>query len=169
MPIPSQQEQDDFRSPLDVFLKRAAVELWNRDRLREVGSSILRIMASNSNPRAARADDDVAGNLANELFVSIGCRIMLQENIWTDRRLVNGPFATVRDIIWSATTVDALHTRPDALIVTVDGYTKPAWKTDYQGRALLPTLPVTRTFLVDGHECHRTQFPIQSCVYDMLL
>ncbi|KAJ5130115.1 uncharacterized protein N7515_006154 [Penicillium bovifimosum] len=65
-------------------------------------------------------------------------------------RLVIGTFATIRDIIWSATDVDPLHTRPGALIVTVDGYTGPAWKTDDQGRALLPILPVTRTSLIDG-------------------
>ncbi|KAJ5146226.1 uncharacterized protein N7515_000790 [Penicillium bovifimosum] len=50
----------------------------------------------------------------------------------TERGLVNGAFVTVQDIIWVATDVDRLHTRPDALIVTVGGYSGPAWKTDDQ-------------------------------------
>ncbi|KAJ5565757.1 hypothetical protein N7535_007395 [Penicillium sp. DV-2018c] len=47
--------------------------------------------------RAAKAEDDAAMSLPNELFVSIGCRIMLQNNLWTERGLVNGAFATLRD------------------------------------------------------------------------
>ncbi|KAJ5542939.1 hypothetical protein N7535_005361 [Penicillium sp. DV-2018c] len=90
------------------------------------------------------------GSLPNELHVSIGCRLMLQSNLWTERGPVNGAFATVRDIIWLSTTVDPLNTSHDALIVTFDAYIGPVWMTDAQGRA----------FQCDGHDCHRTQFPV---------
>jgi ATP-dependent DNA helicase PIF1 len=41
---------------------------------------------------------DVVGNLHAKLRLSIGCRIMLLENVWVERGLVNGSLGTLRDI-----------------------------------------------------------------------
>jgi hypothetical protein len=70
---------------------------------------VIKILASHQGLKAAEASTEDAGNLHSELDISIGCRLMLVEDLWTERGLVNGAFGTVQDIVWSSGVTWNLH------------------------------------------------------------
>ncbi|KAN0081805.1 hypothetical protein V8E54_003103 [Elaphomyces granulatus] len=62
-------------------------------------------------------------NLKAVLDVSIVCRIMLVENLWTERGLVNGAFGTMEDRYpWSSDVTNPSKEPPYALLVHFDRY-----------------------------------------------
>jgi helitron helicase-like protein/uncharacterized protein DUF6570/PIF1-like helicase len=149
-----------FVDALHIFPTKAGVAAHNHQRLRDIRNPVVRIAAVNSSQAASRASTEDASNLANELLISIGSRVMLLDNTWTERGLVNGSFATIRDIVWPYATTDPRSCLPQALLVEFDKYTGPIWQQDEYGRQLVPVLPVCREFAIDGENHHRTQFPI---------
>ena len=58
-------------------------------------------MAKNVGPGAAAAPDDKAGNLAKQIPICIGSRLMLTSNLWQPVGLCNGARGTVYDIGWA--------------------------------------------------------------------
>ena len=59
-------------------------------------------------------------NLKAVLDVSIGCRIMLVENLWTERGLVNSAFGIMEDILGrQMPTLERSHRMPFSFISIV--------------------------------------------------
>ncbi|EED14664.1 conserved hypothetical protein [Talaromyces stipitatus ATCC 10500] len=155
----SPNEIDTFKDVLLIYSKKVQVHEFNHNRLRDIGNPVLRIMATHQGLNAEKASTDDAGNLHAEIHLSIGCRIMLLENIWTDYGLVNGAFGTVLDIVWEAGTTNPRQTPPFALLVHFDSYNGPACSL-VDNTPVVPIFRSKRDFMISNINCSRTQFPI---------
>lgn len=72
----------------------SSVLAFNHDRIRDLQRPVLRVTAVNNDKETAKLPTADSGNLSNLLALSIGVRIMLQDNIWTERGLVKEVFLT---------------------------------------------------------------------------
>lgn len=71
---------------------------------------------------AKQAAQDEAGNLENELLLSVGAKVMLLWNLCIDEGLANGTRATVHSIIWDDDVQDVFSTMPALVLVKIDDY-----------------------------------------------
>lgn len=129
-----------FDLAIRIYPKKEQVRLYNHEKMRDIGNPVVIIAASYTGPQAETVKTEDAGNLQALLPISINCRIMLTENIWTERRLVNGALEIVRDIAWPAGTEDPRKQSPSAILVHFDNYDGPA-VVEIEGEKLVPILP----------------------------
>ncbi|KAJ5111720.1 hypothetical protein NUU61_001350 [Penicillium alfredii] len=153
--IPS--EIPRFADTTRIYPKREQVRQYNHNRLRDLQQPVLRVTATHTGLKADEASTDEAGNPLKELHISIGCRVMLTENVWTEQGLVNGAFGTVRDIVWPASTVDHAQEQLSALLIEFDNYTGPTFRSEPR---YIPILPYKREYSYGNITCTRTQFPL---------
>ena len=118
------------------------------------------IAATHTGSKAHEVSTEDGGNLSVSLNVSIGARVMLTENIWTERGLVNGAQGTLRDIVWPNGTTDPRSEPPTALLIEFDKYDGPALVELSGGHKLVPNLRSKREWTRGDGVCSRVQFPI---------
>ncbi|EED13562.1 conserved hypothetical protein [Talaromyces stipitatus ATCC 10500] len=150
---------ESFKNALRIYSKKAEVHDFNHSRLRDIGNPVICIIATHQGLNAEKASSDEAGNLHAELDLSIGCRIMLLENIWTDYGLVNGAFGTVLDVVWEAGTTNPRQTPLLLLLVHFDSYDGPDCCL-VDNKTAVPIFQSRRDFSTSNITCSRTQFPI---------
>ncbi|EGP82368.1 uncharacterized protein MYCGRDRAFT_97535 [Zymoseptoria tritici IPO323] len=89
-----------------------------------------------------------AQNLQSVLKVSIGCRLMLLTNLWTEHGLVDGRQGTLYDIVWPANTdrETVREQMPLCLLVEIEGLQDSCpelFKTN-AGDKVVPVFPLRR-------------------------
>ncbi|KJZ68390.1 hypothetical protein HIM_12221 [Hirsutella minnesotensis 3608] len=156
------QEVAKFVNSLRVYATKDRVNEYNHYHLDRLGRPVIQVIAKNVGPGAAAAPDDKAGNLAKQIPVCIGARLMLTSNLWQPVGLCNGARGTVYDIAW-APGADPMRDPPCVIMREFDKYTGPIFLTTTDGRKIIPILPVDRDFLVGATLCTRTQFPLIVC------
>ena len=82
--------------------------------------------------------DDSDTCLQSELFLSIGCRIMLLNNTWTSGGLVYGLLGTVRAILYNKSTPPQ---QPYVILLEFDDFNGP-----YIQSNLFPMKPIIRSW-----------------------
>jgi hypothetical protein len=92
-----------------------------------LGTPAIILKASHTGRDGVKASTEVAGNLAAELTLSIGCRVILNENRWTERGLVNGAMGYVHDIVWPPETEYPRSEPPYAVLLQFDDYSGPVY------------------------------------------
>jgi len=118
------------------------------------------VEAENTGREAHKASHEDAENLYQTVFLAIGARVCLTQNVWVEQGLINGSMGVIHDIDWPAGT-DPRKAMPRAVLVKFDHYTGPALFTDPEdGRPVVPILPVRREFEYQGVQCSRRQLPI---------
>ncbi|KAF7137061.1 hypothetical protein CNMCM5793_006912 [Aspergillus hiratsukae] len=147
-----------FRDAIRIYPFKGQVETYNHDRLRDSRQPVIRIQAVNTGRGAAKASTDEAGGLSQQIELSIGCRVMLNSNLWTEAGLVNGAFSTVHDIIWAAGS-DVRKEPPNAILVHFDHYSGEPFQI-LDGKPVVPILPAQREFQHGSVACRRLQFPL---------
>lgn len=156
------QEVATFADALRVYATKDRVNEYNHYHLDRLSRPVIQVIATNVGSGAAAAPDDKAGNLAKQVPVCIGARLMLTCNLWQQVGLCNGARGTVYDIGW-APGADPVRDQPCVIMMEFDKYTGPAFLTTTDGRKIVPILPVGRDFLVGATLCTRTQFPLIVC------
>jgi len=129
--------------------------------MRDLRTPVLIIKASHDGHNASTADTAEAGNLPAELPLCLGARVMLIENLWTERGLVNGAMGTVYNIVWRQGD-DWRTTPPLAVLVAFDHYdaSGPHLTISDDGRPVVPIFPLKRDFYRGATTLSRTQFPL---------
>ena len=153
------REQTSFDPALRIFAKKDAVAQVNHTRLRGTGQPVRAILATHDGPQARNASTSEAGNLEAELRLCLGARVMLLENLWTERGLVNGTMGTVYDIVWSC-GADWQAEPPLAVLVAFDNYDGPAIECSETDGKIVPIFRSRREFFRGGTTLARTQFPL---------
>ena len=119
-------EVQRFTNALRIFTTNRVVDEFNYQQLRDLQVPVISIEARHTGPRGARdASYEEAENLHKVVLLCKGAKIMLTQNIWVERGLVNGSRGVVHDIMWPA-EADVFKELPKALLVKFEGYEGPA-------------------------------------------
>lgn len=137
---------------------------------RESSSPVFKVVAHHKDDDsvAKRAESREAGGLEPNLELSIGCKLMLLENFWTERGIVNGTQCWLYDIVWPA-GAEVNKEDPDqplCLLVAVlrASYNGPfvaAGHVRGQEVLIVPVYRSRREWFKSGAIRYREQFPVR--------
>lgn len=148
-------EIESFKDALRIFAHNADVVGYNVHQIKRLDAPVLVAKATDIGFGTVPLPEEVGG-LHASLALCVGCRVMLTENLWTERGLVNGALGTVTDIVWTQDIAAA----PTAIFVTFDKYDGPRLHSDADGRAVVPIFRSARDFSRPQAQCRRLQFPL---------
>lgn len=149
-----------FDNAIRLYFSNKEVAALTHDRLRDLGNPVLPIHAKHDHPDSALIESRKVSNLQSVINVSIGARLMLLDNVWTEHGLVNGRQGDLVDIIWPVGTDDCRQEPPLALLIDFDlSDDAPTLQID-NGRKVVPIFRVKREFDRNGKSSWREQFPV---------
>lgn len=155
-------ERKQFENAIRVFATKLEVINYNIDALRCLRNSdtgapvpVAKIVAQHNCSAARKASYDAAGGLHKVLYLAKGCQIMLRENLWTSKNLVNGSIGKVHDILYEPN-----KEFPSVILCDFPNYTGPAF---IPGTKIIPIKPRLRSFINKNQKCTRYQFCIDLC------
>jgi hypothetical protein len=143
----SPDEVESFGDALRIYPTKSQVTKYNHDHMLGLASPAIQVEAIHEGVGAEKVESSNAGNLAKQLPLCVGCRVMLTRNLWTNVGLVNGARGTVHDISWKD-GADALRDPPEVIMVAFDdydgpGFTMPSGETlRREGKLVVPILRV---------------------------
>ncbi|XP_052123357.1 uncharacterized protein LOC127749382 [Frankliniella occidentalis] len=145
------EEGGQFEFAVHLFSRRKDVDIYNLQKLIQENKPVLRIDSENNSRYAKACTSDQAMGLPQNLFLSIGCRVMLKRNLWVDGGLVNGSLGTVIDIVYQSST----DISPIAIIVKFDSYYGPTLPNGG-----VPIIRYTNSWYSRNISCSRVMFPL---------
>ncbi|KAK3918910.1 ATP-dependent DNA helicase [Frankliniella fusca] len=146
------EEIESFNDAVHLFQHVKEAEICNKKKLLQLGKCIISIAAKNNNSYARCSSDDLACNLQNLLEITIGARVMLRSNLWTEGGLVNGCVGYVVDIVYCA-EID--EDSPAIIMVKFDSYYGPTLEN-----GCVPIIRIVKSWTVNNIHCTRLQFPL---------
>ena len=154
---PGKANVRDKNSFVRLSYSNEKVACDNHEALTNLNVPIAQINARHSNKSAVKFPSDDMGGLEPKLFLSIGARVMLTRNLWTDKGLCNGSMGILKDIIYQEG--DSPPNLPIGIIVQFDSYTEPSFCEDQPG--CVPIIPVTNASELHGSSHERQQLPLR--------
>jgi len=102
------------------------------------------------------SSDDEANGLSNILYLAVGAKVMLRQNLNVGFSLVNGSIGILVDILYEENVTPP--SLPKFTLVKFDG---EKGFVDLDGA--VPLLPVHASWKKNGQSCTRIQFPVNLC------
>jgi ATP-dependent DNA helicase PIF1 len=150
-----------FNDATRLFFKRRDVDDANHTRMRDLNKPIIAINALHDHEDSRLLEPAVAHGLHPVVRLSIGCRVMFQQNIWTEAGIVNGRQGIVYDIVWPEGTDDPRKEPPLFVMVAFEGLRDDTPQLlQWQGRKVLPIYRVRHSFYHKNKPGWREQFPL---------
>ncbi|KAK3920153.1 ATP-dependent DNA helicase [Frankliniella fusca] len=125
----SNQQTRQFKDAIRLFATKEEVKTYNMKQLSDLKNGITgaqepvaRIKAKHNCCKAMKATTDQAEGLEANLYLVKDCKIMLRQNLWTEKGLVNGARGRVHDIIYQKNDVEF----PSVILCEFDTYTGPS-------------------------------------------
>jgi len=151
-----------FETALRVYGKKKEVNAYNHVKMRDLDAPVKQIKARNTGTGANAASYDQGANLHKILPLCVGARVMLTDNSWTERGLVNGALGTVRSFHWAEG--ENIETAIPTILVAFDNYDGPVlFENTVEGDQyyrVVPIASVKREFTLANVACTRTQLPL---------
>ncbi|XP_066922146.1 uncharacterized protein [Clytia hemisphaerica] len=147
----------NFSNALKLSYGNKDVAENNFKALEKLNQPIARISALHNDKKAAKCSLDDMGGLAPTLLLSVGARVMLMRNLWTESGLCNGAMGTVCSIVFKDNETPPSF--PIAVIVQFDQYSGPSFSELQQN--LVPIPPIANTSDSLGSNYERIQFPLR--------
>ncbi|XP_034245757.1 uncharacterized protein LOC117647893 [Thrips palmi] len=147
-----------FTSALRLCSYVENVNCHNNIKLQETNMPIAQMNARNSSRKAFLSNDDEANGLSNTLYLVVGAKVMLRQNLNVRYSLVNGKgeWGDLVDILYDEDEGPPLL--PKFLIVRFDGVNG---FVELDGA--VPLVPVHTSWKKGSDTCTRIQFPISLC------
>jgi ATP-dependent exoDNAse (exonuclease V) alpha subunit len=162
--LQTEENMESFKNATRLFYSKAEVKRYNGTKLRELGTSVLKVEANHSSASARKASAELAQGLHRDVFLARGARVMLTRNLWSEVGLVNGIRGDVVDILWAhGEKAPAL---PDFVVLRLEGYTGPVWSIDPRYQGCVPIAPFETSWSTTGDDrgCEtRRQLPLALC------
>lgn len=150
----NKNELSSFKDAIRLFTTNNKVNDYNLEKLKLLNQPIAKIEGEHNCEAAKKADPQVAGGLSATLLLSIGSRIMLRNNFWTEQGLVNGALGYVRKIVYRS-EYGPPYNSPELLMIEFDKYVGPTIDN------LVPIPQITRYWKTYLFSCNRKQFPVE--------
>lgn len=96
----AEAEQRSFDDAVHIFPTNRAASDWNWRRLNDLGTPIARVNAEHSIGRYSDVTSDRFRGLEGHLFLAVGARVFINNNVWTSGGLANGAAGEVVHMQW---------------------------------------------------------------------
>ena len=156
----SAEEWSSFDDAIRLYPYRNQVASYNMARLVVLQKSVIRVKSRNDGSGAEQVDEDDVDGLSKTMFLFVGARVMITQNIWTKEGLVNGAMSTVHSILWNDSVQDPFEIISAIVMLHVDDYDGVGC-VDIDGQRVVSILLVNITFEVGNIVCHRTQLSLR--------
>lgn len=127
-----------FDDAVHLFPTNSKADAWNWERLNLLGSPVAHINAEHTIRSFTTASADRFRGLQPQLFLAIGARVFVSNNVWTSAGLANGAVGVVVHMHWPEGRAPPLL--PDAVFVRMENYSGPQYfeetSVDIGGQAL---------------------------------
>lgn len=135
----SNHEKNSFKDAIRLFATNNDVRDFNFLKLIELRKPVAFIEAVHNCSTAKSATAEMVNGLEPYLRLSIGCKVMLRINLWTEKGLVNGALGCIQDIIYEEHHGPP-EQMPQVIIVRFENYRhSPFENTDF-----VPITPITK-------------------------
>jgi len=157
-------EKYSFKDAIRLYATKVEVDEFNLEKLSNLIdldtnqlNPVARIPARHNCLAAKNASADEADGLESVLYLAKGCKIMLHQNLWTSKGLINGAFGRVVNILYEKDK-EPPNDAPRIILCEFDDYTGSSL---IPGSKIVPIKAELVTFQnINNVTCSRYQFPL---------